>query len=126
MSDDLEIKLSHLFDLNKEETLKQVNELVSAFICSALALREFIEYTNDSKLNLLIDINDQKLICKVILGLAYSSMDEFNFLAFKEQYNENINFSCKAYDLKRDEILSLISYSKPLIDILNSSDLHKK
>jgi hypothetical protein len=126
MSEDLEIKLSHLFDSDKEETLKQVNELVSIFISSASTLRALIEHTNDSTLNKLTDIDDNKLICKVILGLAYSSMDEFHFLAFRERYNENINFSCEAYNLKRDEILSLISYSKPLIEILNNSGLDKE
>ena len=122
MLDDLEIKLSHLLNSDKEETLKQLNDLGCTFVSSAPVLREYIKHAQDYKLNLLIDSDDQIFICKLMLGLAYSSIDEFNFMALKERYNQNINFSCRAYSLKRDEIMGLSQHINPIIKMLNNSD----
>ena len=51
MSHDLERKLSHMLKLDKEKTLKEINEFGYAFISSANALREYIKSVNDYKLN---------------------------------------------------------------------------
>ncbi|MFP3424650.1 hypothetical protein [Pseudoalteromonas sp. SIMBA_162] len=121
MSHDLERKLSHMLKLDKEKTLKEINEFGYAFISSANALREYIKSVNDYKLNQLSDDSDKMLVCRVILELAYNSIDEQTFLASRKGYYETINFVCNTYSLKRENALDISLHVKPLINILNKN-----
>jgi hypothetical protein len=123
MTTDLKIKLSHLFNLDKEQIIEQVHELCNEFIGSAPEVRSYIEITNDNSLNALNEKDDMNLLIKVFLSLGYSSIDEFTFSALRERYNENINFTCHSFGLPRCELINLSKHIDSFVQIINKASL---
>jgi hypothetical protein len=118
MKTEFQTKLKQLFNQEKDLMINDVNELVIAHLSSISKIREYIDNSNDESLHILTDIDDKKMLEKTLLSLAYTSIFEYTYSAFRDTYNEKKEHICIELGLNLNSIKDLGSHESELLNLL--------